>query len=264
MIRKQHRKKAKRRRIFLMTLAVFLLYFFAGPALSDKVGEITTVIPDAIPTALTVSPDKASGKSGNSEKTIETTARNKSSEYLILVNKTHSIDKNYEPTDLQTANPRIKGGSQYQQLRKVVAKAFKKLSNTAGERGLTIKLVSAYRPYSYQKHLFEKYVDKDGRYRAEQYSAEPGHSEHQTGLAADVSSPSVNYNLVQAYGTTEEGKWLAENAHKYGFIIRFPKGKEKITGYDYEPWHIRYVGKAAAKEIYKQKLTLEEYMEEVD
>lgn len=264
MIRKQHRKKVKRRKIVLMTLAVFLLYFFAGPALSDKVGEITTAIPEAIPAALTVSADKTSEKSAEGGKIMETAARNKSSEYQILVNKTHSINKNYEPKDLQTANPRIKGGSQYQELRKPVAKAFKRLSDAAGEKGLTIKLVSAYRPYSYQKHLFEKYVDKDGRYQAEQYSAEPGHSEHQTGLAADVSSPSVNYNLVQAYGTTEEGKWLAKNAHKYGFIIRFLKGKEKITGYDYEPWHIRYVGKAAAKEIYKQKLTLEEYLEQVD
>lgn len=264
MIRKQHRKKVKRRKIVLMTLAVFLLYFFAGPALSDKVGEITTAIPEAIPAALTVSADKTSEKSAGGDKIMETAARNKSSEYQILVNKTHSINKNYEPKDLQTANPRIKGGSQYQELRKPVAKAFKRLSDAAGEKGLTIKLVSAYRPYSYQKHLFEKYVDKDGRYQAEQYSAEPGHSEHQTGLAADVSSPSVNYNLVQAYGTTEEGKWLAKNAHKYGFIIRFLKGKEKITGYDYEPWHIRYVGKAAAKEIYKQKLTLEEYLEQVD
>lgn len=237
-----------------MILAVICLYFAAGPALSDKVGELTTAIPAATP----VSAENDAGEK------IETSARNKSSEYLILVNKTHRISKGYEPEDLQTASPRVKGGSQYQKLRKPVAKAFSRLAKTAEEKGLTIKLVSAYRPYSYQKQLFDKYVNKDGRYRAEQYSAEPGHSEHQTGLAADVSSPSVNYNLAQAYGTTEEGKWLADNAHKYGFIIRFPKGKEEITGYDYEPWHIRYVGKAAAKEIHKQDLTLEEYLEEVD
>lgn len=241
-----------------MILAVICLYFAAGPALSDKVGEITTAIPEALPTISPVSAGK------DTKKTIETSARNRSSEYLILVNKTHSLDKDYEPTDLVTANPVVKGASNYQQMRKTAAKAFKKLSDTAANRGLTIKVTSGYRPYSYQKYLFNKYVDKDGRYRAEQYSAEPGHSEHQTGLSADVSSPSVNYNLSQAYGTTEEGKWLASNAHKFGFIIRFPKGKEKITGYEYEPWHIRYVGKAAAKEIYKQKLTLEEYLEEVD
>lgn len=261
MIRQKYRKKARRRHVFLMTLAVFLLYFFAGPALSDKVGEITTAIPDAIPASLMVSADKNSGKEGSA---IKTTARDKSSEYLALVNKTHGIDADYEPPDLQTASPRVKGSSKYQELRKPAAEAFKKLAAGAEKAGYTIKLTSGYRPYTYQKYLFEKYVNKDGRYRAEQYSAEPGHSEHQLGLSADVSSPAVNYNLVQAYGTTAEGKWLAKNAYKYGFIIRFPKGKSKITGYDYEPWHIRYVGKAPAKEIYRQKLTLEEYMEEVN
>lgn len=260
MIRSKHRKKAKRRRITLMILAVICLYFAAGPVLSDKVGEITTAIPEALP-AVNPVPAKMNK---NTEKTMETSARNRSSEYLILINKTHSLNKNYEPKDLTEAKPAVKGASKYQQLRKPVAAAFKKLSDAAAKKGMTIKVTSGYRPYSYQKYLFSKYVNKDGRYRAEQYSAEPGHSEHQSGLCADVSSPSVNYNLVQAYGTTEEGKWLASNAHKYGFIIRFPKGKEKITGYEYEPWHIRYVGKAAAKEIHKQKLTLEEYLEEVD
>lgn len=241
-----------------MILAVIGLYFAAGPVLSDKVGEITNAIPEALPAAAPASAGTEAGK------TMETSARNRSSEYLILVNKTHGIDKDYEPRDLTTANPIVKGASQYQKMRKPAAKAFKKLSDAAADKGLTIKVTSGYRPYSYQKYLFNKYVNKDGRYRAEQYSAEPGHSEHQSGLCADVSSPSVNYNLSQAYGTTEEGKWLTSHAHKYGFIIRFPKGKEKITGYEYEPWHIRYVGKDAAKEIYKQKLTLEEYLEEVD
>ena len=89
----------------------------------------------------------------------------------------------------------------------------------------------------------------------------PGQSEHQSGLAADVSSPSVNYALTESFGKTDEGIWLAQNAHKFGFIIRFPDGKESITGYLYEPWHIRYVGESVATEIYAKDLTLEEYLE---
>lgn len=124
-------------------------------------------------------------------------------------------------------------------------------------------MTSAYRPYEYQKALHDRYKQADGAVKANTYSAKAGYSEHETGLCLDVSSPSVNYNLVQAYGTTEEGKWLARNAHKHGFIIRYPKGKEKITGYDYEPWHIRYVGKTAAGEIYKKNQTLEEYLNKI-
>ena len=145
-------------------------------------------------------------------------------------------------------------------MRKTAARAFNKLTDAAAEKGYTIKLTSAYRPYSFQKQLYEQYIKEDGKRKAEQYSAKPGYSEHQSGLTADVSSPSVNYSLSQAYGSTEEGKWLAKNAHKYGFIIRYPKGKEDITGYEYEPCHIRYVGKEAAREIYEQKITLEEYL----
>lgn len=248
MIRKKKRQKAKKRKILLMFAAIFALYFFVVPHFSGKVGEL----PEAVPAA-----------ASSTQQTIETTARNTSSEYLLLVNKGHSISADYEPKDLVMGSPRVKGANRYQKVRKVVASAFSKLSAAASKKGYTIKLTSGYRPYAYQKQLFEKYVNKDGRYSAEQYSAEPGHSEHQTGLCADVSSPSVNYNLVQAYGTTEEGKWLEKNAHKFGFIIRFPKGKEDITGYDYEPWHIRYVGKDAAKEIKKQNLTLEEYLGKV-
>lgn len=102
-----------------------------------------------------------------------------------------------------------------------------------------------------------------GIYVANQTSAKPGESEHQTGLAMDVSSPSVNFQLTQYYGHTREGKWLVENAPKHGFIIRYPEGKEYITGYNYEPWHIRYVGKNAAEFIMNENITLEEYLGKV-
>lgn len=243
-----------------MAAAVFVLFFFVWPHVTDKVGEMDEAEPVSATQQQTTQQET---KAETQASQMETNARNMSSEYLLLVNKSHAIAADYEPNDLVDGKPAVSGGSGYQKMRKPAAAAFKKLAAAAKEEGFTIKITSGYRPYAYQKQLFERYVNKDGRYSAEQYSAEPGHSEHQTGLVADVSSPSVNYNLVQAYGSTQEGKWLAKHAHKYGFIIRFPEGKESITGYKYEPWHIRYVGKDAAKEIYKQKLTLEEYLEQV-
>lgn len=257
-IRGRKRRRAKRLQALTMVLTVFVVLFFVWPHLTDKVGEKEDSEP-----ASAIQQQGAQQETAKQESQMETNARNTSSEYLILVNKTHALKADYEPSDLVDGKPAVSGGSAYQQMRKPAAAAFKKLAAAAKEEGHTIKITSGYRPYAYQKQIFERYVNKDGRYSAEQYSAEPGHSEHQTGLVADVSSPSVNYNLVQAYGATQEGAWLAKHAHKYGFIIRFPKGKEDITGYKYEPWHIRYVGKDAAKEIYKQKLTLEEYLEQV-
>ena len=102
-------------------------------------------------------------------------------------------------------------------------------------------------------------VKRQGLEHTTKYSATPGFSEHQTGLAIDVSADSVNNRLDESFGDSTEGKWLAENAHLYGFIIRYPKDKTKITGYSYEPWHIRYVGKPLAKYIYENNLCLEEY-----
>lgn len=236
----------------ILFLVFSVLYLLLSPYLHDEVGE-----GEDIPASATV-------PATESESAAASPAVDKSSEYLILVNKDHGLGKDYHPKDLvkvkSTASDRQE---QYQKLRKAAAAAFNRLTKAAKKQGYTIKLTSGFRPYSYQKALYNQYIKEDGKNRAEQYSAKPGYSEHQTGLVADVSSPSVNYNLVQAYGTTEEGKWLAKNAHKYGFIIRYLKGKEDITGYEYEPWHLRYVGKDAAREIHKQGLTLEEYLGEV-
>ena len=107
-----------------------------------------------------------------------------------------------------------------------------------------------------QKIIYNDYVARDGQLMADTYSARPGYSEHQSGLAIDVNS------LDQDWENTPEGKWLSANCYKYGFIIRYPKGKEDITGYMYEPWHIRYVGKDLAEKLYNNGnwLTLEEYL----
>ena len=120
--------------------------------------------------------------------------------------------------------------------------------------GYDMTIVSGFRSYEKQEKVFNGWVAKDGFEAASRYSAQPGTSEHQTGLAMDITS------LYQSYGETAEGKWLAKNCWKYGFIIRYPEGKEHITGYMYEPWHVRYLGRSTAKMVYDSGLTLEEFL----
>lgn len=255
-------RRGKRRRAFVLILLFLVLSgfnFFVSPHIRDKAGEGETVsVSASAPAQSETVREETSPSEEDKVSTVD-----KSSEYLILVNKTHGLGKNYEPEDLKNVNS-VAGDrdGKYQKMRRKAANAFNRLTKAAKREGHIIKLTSGYRPYSYQQVLYRQYVKEDGKNRAEQYSAKPGYSEHQTGLVADVSSPSVNYNLVQAYGNTAEGKWLAKNAHEYGFIIRYPKGKEDITGYEYEPWHLRYVGKDAAAEIYSRGVTLEEYLGE--
>ena len=134
---------------------------------------------------------------------------------------------------------------------------FKDMYNDAVSLGLNIKIISAYRSYEYQKKLYEGYLKNDSVEVVDTYSARAGSSEHQTGYAYDI------YNTVKAYtdfGSTEEYKWVKDNAHLYGFIIRYTSDNTKITGYKNEPWHIRYVGIDAAKYIYENNITLEEYI----
>jgi len=185
-------------------------------------------------------------------------------EFLLLVNKTHPLDENYKPDDLTDIKYYAEDRDAAARfMRKEPTEQFHKLVEAAKEEGYTIVTTTAYRSYGFQKVLWDNYVKKHGEAEANTFSARPGQSEHQTGLCTDVSSPSVNYQLTTDYADTAEGKWLAEHAHEYGFIIRFPLGKEDITGYQFEPWHIRYVGQPAADEIYEKGLTLEEYLGEV-
>lgn len=125
---------------------------------------------------------------------------------------------------------------------------------------MNLVIRSGYRSYAAQKALYEKYVAIDGQTIAESYSARPGQSEHQTGLAYDIGSRESVINLSIQFGQTPEGKWLKEHAHEYGFIIRYGENQTNITGYQYEPWHIRYVGKSHAGILYKSGKTLEEYL----
>ena len=184
------------------------------------------------------------------------------SAYDMIVNKERNLSSNYVPEDLVPLDgiPTILKNPEVNQLRKVAYDALKKLfSKAKEEKSFELYARSGYRSYNTQKDLYNSYVANHGQEAADKFSAKPGQSEHQSGLAMDITSASMNYQLDDTFFDTEEGKWVAENAHKFGFVIRYPKGKEDITGYQYEPWHLRYVGLSLAKETYESQLTLEEY-----
>jgi len=172
-------------------------------------------------------------------------------ETTVLVNKYHQLSKDYEPK-LET----ITKGCGIGRLQSVAKEAFEKLCIDAKTIGYTISSISAYRSYDYQQKLYENYVSQDGILKTDTYSARPGHSEHQTGLALDIAGKDGSYLYFEQ---SKEFPWVKENAHLYGFIIRYPKEKENITGYQYEPWHIRYVGKEIATYIYENDITYDEY-----
>lgn len=180
---------------------------------------------------------------------------------LVLVNKERNLPSDYKPSDLVIPNVKFSfdGNSEKKYLREEAAKALEQLFLEGEKQGVVLYAVSGYRSYEKQKGIFNNKVSKVGVEEANKVVAKPGQSEHQTGLAMDVSSKSANYLLEENFGQTVEGRWLKENAHKFGFIIRYPKEKVDITGYNYEPWHIRYVGKEVANELNEKLITLEEY-----
>lgn len=155
---------------------------------------------------------------------------------ILIANKTYGLPETYSPG----VDPAAQA-------------AFNEMQAAAAKDGMSLKICSGFRDYALQKQLYNSYVTRDGKAAADRYSARPGHSEHQTGLAFDINRAS------SVFTGTKEAKWLAENCWKYGFILRYPEGKEDVTGYMYESWHIRYLGKEWAKTITESGLTLEEY-----
>src|SRR5690625_144051 len=181
----------------------------------------------------------------------------------VLVNKHNGLTDYYEPEDLVTVEvPTVLENPEVRQLRQVAADALFEMFEEAKNDGIYLHARSGYRSHDTQVALFNNYAQEHGEEAANQFSARPGHSEHQTGLVMDVTSESVNFQLTEAFGETKEGLWIADNAHKFGFIIRYPEGKEDITGYVYEPWHLRYVGEEVAEAIYESGLTFEEFLVE--
>jgi D-alanyl-D-alanine carboxypeptidase len=183
----------------------------------------------------------------------------------VLVNKQNKLPEDYNPSDLVYPDVRFIFSEKIEKrmLRQEAATALEKLFEAAENDDILLAGVSAYRSHSTQKSLFERYVERDGLEKARTYSALPGTSEHETGLAVDVSGSDGKCAAADCFADTDEAAWLAEHAHEYGFIIRYPKGKEEITGYQYEPWHLRYVGTDVAEELAASGETLEEYYDAV-
>ena len=171
---------------------------------------------------------------------------------LILVNKYFSLMENYYPDDLVDVDPSLGKG----QLSKKTYDAFLDLHEAAYRQGYNLRVVSAFRSYSYQDGLYNKYLKVDPKEVVDTYSARPGHSEHQTGMAIDVSLPGVS---LDDFWKTDAAKWLNENCAHYGFIIRYPAEKIDITGYMEEPWHIRYLGQEVAEDVVRHGMTYDEY-----
>ena len=156
---------------------------------------------------------------------------------VLIVNKSYGLPATFDPG-----------------LEPLCYTQFQALSGAAAKEDLSIWIGSGYRSYHDQELIYDNYVKEDGKELADTYSARPGFSEHQTGLVIDCNT------VDDAFGYTPEATWLAQHAHEYGFIIRYPMGKESITGYQYEPWHIRYVGSKLATKLYKSGQCLEEYL----
>ncbi|MCI7767006.1 MAG: D-alanyl-D-alanine carboxypeptidase family protein [Oscillospiraceae bacterium] len=156
---------------------------------------------------------------------------------ILIANKSYPLPADY--------NPGVNADAQA---------AFDRMQSAAAEEGLNIYISSGFRSYDYQAGLYERYVERSGKAEADRYSARPGYSEHQTGLAFDLNSIDITF------ADTDEYEWVKEHCAEYGFIIRYPEGKESVTGYMYEPWHIRYLGTDIAKSVSDSGLTLEEYL----
>jgi zinc D-Ala-D-Ala carboxypeptidase len=187
------------------------------------------------------------------------------SNLLALVNKEYALDE-YKPTDLVRPKvPFVFGNQELEKayLRKEAAVQLEEMFAEAKSQGILLTAISGYRSYEYQKMLLEREIAQFGEEKAVMAVAPPGQSEHQSGLAMDISSQSNNFQVNIEFADTKEGKWLAENAYKFGFILRYPEDKVSITQYQYEPWHFRYVGKDAAKVIHENDWSLEEYFNNV-
>lgn len=179
----------------------------------------------------------------------------------VLINKKYALHpKTYSPKDLVIVKvPFINSRQESRKLRREAAKHLEQMFAVAKKEKIYLAGVSAYRSYQTQVDLFNAYVHRDGRKKAETYSAPPGMSEHQTGLSIDITDRKGRCPATDCFAGTKEARWLAENGWKFGFIVRYPEGKEDITGYKYEPWHMRYVGVEIAKVIHERGITLEEY-----
>lgn len=185
------------------------------------------------------------------------------SDLTMLINKYNSLPEGYIPSDLVDVNYVCEQGVDYScstmdkmQLRKTAAEAYEKFVEAGHKKDINMVAIATYRSYDYQSNLYNYYKAEKGEEYADTYYARPGQSEHNSGLAVDITFNGYNYNEIEE----KEGyDWILKNMHKYGFILRYPEDKTKMTLYGYESWHLRYVGVELATKLYKDNITLDEY-----
>lgn len=208
-------------------------------------------------------PEESNNQSSKDNKAEEPKQVDNPESIQVLVNKRNLLPEGYEPPDLVKPDVPFYFDEDLPKryMREEAAAALEELFKATQAVNLNLVAASGFRSYERQERIYQANVEKMGQEAADKVSAFPGASEHQTGLAIDVTSPQMGYGLDEAFGQTPEGEWLAKHAYKYGFIIRYPEGRTKETGYQYEPWHLRYIGEKAAKEIHQEELILEEYLQ---
>ncbi|MFA5528182.1 MAG: M15 family metallopeptidase [Peptostreptococcales bacterium] len=292
--RKLNRAKKKRKKVILLVLLTFIAVFLVKYILeqtvfetaasedidiTDPIGEFEDTDPDEgapnnempveedpiIEDPIVEAPVIEVPIEGAEEYYADGKIVDNPEDILVLVNKKNYLTKDTSYEDLVLLPVYAPGRKAEAQMRQVASDAIMEFYEAAkSEANLEILPTSGYRSYDVQLSIFKRNAESKGSIElANKTSALPGQSEHQTGLAIDLSCKSTDYKIGNAFKDTEESEWTKENAHRFGFIIRYPEDKVDITGYSYEPWHLRYVGKEASKEMYERQICLEEYLEEI-
>ena len=274
LLKKSKNKKRNVLNKVLIAVIIFLIFYMVkvgGISLMNKIDsnkdiKTTLVTKNKTSTTKTIKSTTTTTNKPTTKKTTTTTTTTKKVDTtvsntqglkiidgILIVNKSYPLPKDYVPTNTYKNATGLNYCTTC--IDKEAYEKYKEMKADATALGLNIWIQSGYRSYSLQESLYNKYVNRDGKVAADTYSARPGHSEHQTGLAFDLNSISDEFQY------TDEGKWVNNNCYKYGYILRYPKGKENITGYKYESWHLRYVGKDLATKLYNNGdwITLEEH-----
>lgn len=248
-----------KKKIVLMSILLVVIYFLVmlGYILLAKPKDTSNeaVIPDS-----TQSPTQAQPIDQGFNKNVYKLDEPGSPWWVV--NKIRPLPAGYVPSDLIVPNVKLRlaPSAEQMQFSKSAQPALEEMFAAAKQDGVELVFGSGYRSEAYQRTLYNGYVAQDGQAAADRYSARPGTSEHQTGLSFDATAANGACHLEKCFEDTPEGTWLAANAYKYGFIIRYVEGKELVTGYDYEPWHMRYIGKELALEMHSTGIqTLEEF-----
>lgn len=260
---------------FFLSIAVFLASSLRiSPEYAETISikdtsEIVTSFNQEV-TEYTINPDlkilKASSNSNGNVNWWEypenmKPATRDGDDLLVLVNKEYYLPDDYVPSDLVSASlSGIRRGSSYQ-LRNILIPDLTQMVNDAKNDGVDLSIVSGYRSYSTQVATWNYWKGINGVAGADKISARAGHSQHQLGTAIDFSTNEINDGLSGSFAGTHAASWLAANAWKYGFVISYPQGYETVTGYSYEAWHYRYIGKANAQEMHDSGMIEEIYLQ---